>query len=98
MYLNALKITFDDTKEVFLASKEWNSLQLSRKKLDYLHLKNLLIHKRELYLQPPLTTPQRKIIVTYYILNHNLAIETRWWWTIPISRDDRDHVTFAFIM
>ena len=58
------KITFDDIKEVILA-KECNSFHLSRKKLDYLHLKNFLIHKRELYLKQPWTTPQHNIIVTY---------------------------------
>ena len=31
-----------DVKEAFLA-QEWNSFHLSRKKLDYLHLKDILI-------------------------------------------------------
>ena len=55
------QITFVNIKEVFLA-KEWNSFHLSGKKLDYLHLKNLLKYKCELYLKQQLTTPQRKII------------------------------------
>ena len=50
-----LKIAYDDIKEVFLA-KEWNSFHLSRKKLDYLHLKDFLKYKCELHLKQPINT------------------------------------------
>ena len=68
------KSTYVDIKEVFLA-KEWNSFHLSRKKLDYLHLKEFLEYVCELYLKQPLTPPQRKIIVAYHTSNH-------WNWTM----------------
>ena len=55
------KFTFVNIKEVFLA-KESNSFHLSGRKLDYLHLKDLLKYKCEWYLKQPLTTSQRKII------------------------------------
>jgi hypothetical protein len=42
----------------------------------------------QLYLQQPLTPPQRKIIGAYCTSNHKLAIETGWWLSIPISRDN----------
>ena len=61
-------------KEVSLA-KEWNSFHLSRKKLDCLHLKDLLKYDYELYLKQPLTPPQHKIIATYHTSNHRLAIQ-----------------------
>ena len=48
------KITLEDTKEVLLA-KEWNSLHLSEKNIDYHHLKDLLHNKCEMYLKQPLT-------------------------------------------
>ena len=90
------KITFDGIKGVFLA-KEWNSFHFSRKKLDYLHLKNFYIHEHELYLKQPLTPPQRKTIVTYNISNHRLASDTRWWSNVSFSKDNRSR-HFAFIM
>ena len=65
-------------EEVFFA-KMWNSLHLSGKKLSYIHLKGFLKYKCELYLKQPLTPPQRKIIVAYRIVNHNLTIEN---WTV----------------
>jgi hypothetical protein len=55
------KFTFVNIKEVFLA-KESNSFHLLGRKLDYLHLKDLLKYKCEWYLKQPLTTSQRKII------------------------------------
>ena len=70
------KITFDDLKEVFLA-KEWNSLHLSGKKLDYLHLEHFL--KFKLYLHQSLTPPQCKIVVAYCTLNRRVAIEIGLW-------------------
>ena len=60
-----------------------------RKKLHYLHLKDIFIYECELYLKQPLTPPQRKIIDAYWTSNHRLAIETWWWSTIPISRYNR---------
>ena len=71
-----LLIVFNiDMKEAFLA-KEWNSFHLSRKKLDYLHLKDFLKYECELYSEQPLTPPQHKIIAAYHTSNHRLAIET----------------------
>ena len=49
--------------------KSRNSFHLSRKKLDYLHLKNFIEYECELYLKQPLTTSQRKIIV-YITIPH----------------------------
>jgi hypothetical protein len=46
------RITYEDIKEAFLA-KEWNSFHLSKKNLDYLHLKDFLKYKCELYLKFP---------------------------------------------
>ena len=60
--------------EAFLA-KEWNPLHLSKKKLDYLHLKEFLKYECELYLKEPLTPPQCKIIVAYHTANHKLAMK-----------------------
>ena len=71
--------------EAFLA-KEWNSFHLSGKKLDFLYHKDFLKSECALYLKQPLTPPQRKIIATYRILNHQLAIETARWLTIPPKR------------
>ena len=82
------KTTFDDLKKVFLANK-WNSFHLSWKKLDYIHLKDFLKYKCELYLKQPLNPSQRKIIVAYHALNHGLAIETIHRLTIPIPKDNR---------
>ena len=45
--------------------------------------------KFELYLKQPLTPPQCKIIIAYKTSNHRLAIETKRWSTIPISRDNK---------
>ena len=81
------KTTYDVIKEVFLA-KEWNSFHLYGKKLDYLHLKDFLKYECELYLKQPLTLAWRKVIATYCTSNQ-LAIETKQWMTIPISRDTR---------
>jgi hypothetical protein len=55
------KITFVDLKEVFLA-KEWNLFCISRKKPNYLHLKDILKYKCELYLKQPLAPSQSKFI------------------------------------
>ena len=41
------------------------------------------------HLKQPLTPPQGKVIVAYHISNYRLAIKTRRWLTIPISRDNR---------
>ena len=46
-------------------------------------------YKCELYLKQPLTPPKFKIIVAYRTTNHRLAIETRRWSTISISRYNR---------
>ena len=59
------------------------------KKLDHLHLKDILKYECELYLNQPLTPPQCKIIATYCTSNNRLAIENGQWSTIPISRDTR---------
>jgi hypothetical protein len=68
--------------------KEWNSFHIARKQLDYLHLKD--IHNEcELYLNWPLTPPQRKIIVAYCTSNPLLAIEIGRWMSIPVSRDTK---------
>jgi hypothetical protein len=40
-------------------------------------------------LKQPFTPPQRNIVVAFCISNHRLAIETRQWTNIPISRDNR---------
>ena len=88
------KIVFDDIKEVFLAS-EWNSFQLSWKKLDYLHLKDFLKYECDLNLKQPLTPPHRNIIGAYGISNHRLAIEIGWWSSDHVSRDN---ATFALTM
>ena len=45
------------------------------RKLDDLHLKDLLKYKCEVYLKQPLIPPQRKIIVAYHTLNFRLAIK-----------------------
>ena len=73
-------------KEAFLP-KEWNSFHLSWKKLDYLHLQDVLTYECELFLKQPLTPPQCKTIFAYYTSNHRLAIQVGRWMTIPISRD-----------
>ena len=69
------KITFDDLKGAFLASKEWNSFHLSWTNLVYLHLKDFLKYECELYSKQPLTQPHHNIIIACYTLNHRLAIE-----------------------
>ena len=43
-------------------AKEWNSIHLSRKELDYMYFKDFLKYECELYLKQPLAPPQRKII------------------------------------
>jgi hypothetical protein len=68
------KITVDAIKYAFLA-KEWNSFQLTRRRLDYLNLKKLPNYECALYLKQPLTPPQCKIIVAYHTSKHRLAIE-----------------------
>ena len=65
------KITFDAIKHAFLAQK-WNYFHLTRKKLDYLHLKNFVNYACESYLKQLLTPPQHKILPH---LNHILVIE-----------------------
>ena len=60
-------LTYVDIKEVVL-TKEWNSSHLSWKKLNYLHLKNILKYEYEQHC---------KIIATHYTSNHRLVIETR---------------------
>jgi len=72
---------------VFLA-KEWNSFHLLGKKLDHIHLKELLKYECELYLKPPLIPPQCKIIVAYRTLNCRLLIEFGRWSTILISSNN----------
>ena len=61
-------------KEAFLA-KEWNSFHLFGKKLDYLHLKDLLTYECGLYLKQPLTPPQHKIIVAYNTIDLPLKLD-----------------------
>ena len=82
------KTTYVDIKEAFLA-KEWNSFHLFEKKPYYLHLKDFLRYKCELYLKQPLTPPQRKIIATYRTSYPRLPIIIGQWMIIPISRDAR---------
>ena len=65
------------------------TLFISNKQLDYLYLKQIFKYERELSLKQPLTSPQGKIIATYCTSNHRLAIETRRWSIIPISRDTK---------
>jgi len=66
------KITYVDIKEAFLA-KEWSSFYPFRKNPNYLHLKDFLRYKCELYLKQPLTPPQCRTIVAYRTLNHRLC-------------------------
>ena len=82
------KTTCDDVKEVFLA-KEWNSFHFSRKKLDYIHLKDFLKYECESYLKQSLTPPKCKIVATHPSSKHELAIEIGRWSTIPVSRDTK---------
>jgi hypothetical protein len=70
---NNIEITLDDVKEIILA-KERKYFRLSRKNLYYLHFKDFLKYKFELYLKQPLTPPQRNIIVVCRTLNYKLAI------------------------
>ena len=42
---------------------------------NYLHLKDFLKYRCELYLKQPLTPPQRKIIVAYRTSNHRLTLD-----------------------
>jgi hypothetical protein len=65
------------------------TLQLSRKKLDYLHSKNFLNCEGGLYLNQPLTPRQCKIIAAYCTSIHRLAIETGRWMVLLISKDTR---------
>ena len=76
------------SKEVFLA-KEWHCFHRFGKKLDCLHLKDILKYECELYFKQPLTSQRCKIIVAYHTSNHRLAIETRRWMSISISRNTR---------
>ena len=55
--------------------------------VDYLHFKDLLKYKCELYMRQSLTSSQYKIFVTYYVSNHRLVIKAGRWSTIPFSRD-----------
>ena len=57
--------------------------------VDYLHFKDLLKYKCELYMRQSLTSSQYKIFVAYYVSNHRLVIKTGRWSTIPFSRDNR---------
>lgn len=66
-----------------------NSFHLMGNKIDYLHLKGFLDYECESYLKQPLTPPQCKIIAASCTSNRRLAIETRQWSTILISRDIR---------
>ena len=68
------KITYVDTKGVFLA-KKWNSFHLYGKKLDCLHLMDFLKYNCKLYLKQALTLPQHTIIVAYRTSKCRLAIE-----------------------
>ena len=81
------KTTFGALKETFLA-KEWNSFHLMGKKLYYVHFEDFLNYECELYSKQQLTPPQPKIIVAHRISDHRLAIEFRWWLTIPIPKDN----------
>ena len=85
---NNSKITYHNIKEYFLP-KEWNSFHLLGKHLDYLHLKDFLKYKCQLYLKQPLAPPQHKIIVAYCTSNRRLAIENGQCSTNRISRDNR---------
>ena len=71
-------MTYDAIMEAYLV-KEVNASHFLVKKLDHLHLKDVLKYECEFYLKRPLTPTQCKIIVAYGIMNHRLAIETRRW-------------------
>lgn len=51
-----------------------NQATLLSQPLGHLHLKDFLNYEYELYIEQPLTPPQRKIIATCHVLNHGLAI------------------------
>ena len=70
-------------------AKEFHSFHLSGNKQDCLHLKDYLKYKCEVYLEQPLIPTQCKIIVAYRTSNHKLAIEIKWWLTIPLFGDNR---------
>lgn len=57
---------------------------LTWKKLDFLHLKDLLNFECKAYLKESILSPQRKIIGAYRSSDYSLAIETGLLWTIPI--------------
>ena len=82
------KIKFNDLKEAFLA-KEWNPFYLSRKKLDYLHLKKILKYECGLYLTPP----QHKSL-PLIAPNHRLAIELHYGWLF-LALEIIHYATFA---
>jgi hypothetical protein len=65
------------------------TLQLSRKKLGYLHSKNFLNCEGGLYFNQPLTPRQCKIIAAYCTSIHRLAIETGRWMVLLTSKDTR---------
>ena len=83
-----LKTTYDNTRR-FVLAKEWNSFHLSRKKLHYLPLRifsntnvNCIWSNHWLHHSARTSLPTAP-------RTHRLAIETKQWTTIPISRDTR---------
>ena len=73
-----LKLAVDDIiKEVFLG-EEWNSLCSPSKRPCYLHLKEFLKYKCELYLKQSLTPPQHKTIFAYHNSNHMILAIGNW--------------------
>ena len=95
-YDTTSRIKFDDIKEVFHAT-EWDSSRLSRKILDYLHLKDFLQYQCELELKQPSTPPRCKIIVAYCTLHHRLATEIGRR-SIIATLEIIDYLTFALIV
>lgn len=73
----------------FFLTKEWCVFHLSRKKLDFIHLKDVLKYKCKLYLKQPLGPPQCEIITAYHTTNHRIASEIGKGSSIPISRNNR---------
>jgi hypothetical protein len=81
---------------LLLKSGTLPSLWEETKKLDYLHLKDLLKYEWEFYWKQPLTPPQHKNIAAYLTLNHRLAIEIGQWTIIPIFRDTKRCHPFSY--
>ena len=77
---------------------EWNYVHLSRKKLDYPHLKDFLKYEHELHLKQLLTSPQCKIFDAYRTLNPRLATYIIDGGRLSLSLEIIDYATFALMM